>query len=518
MARNAARQRELATRVALGASRWEMLRHLLTESLLLTVLGGICGIALADAGLGTIRRLVPPDLVPLNDAGLNFWVLAFTLALSVLSGIGSGLIPALQTSGLDRHFMLKEGTRTTSGSGRQAMRRVLVVSEIALAIILLTGAGLLIRSFRRLMEVDPGFRPQHILALEVDRPQLSPEEQGRLTNDQRIAYLRQQSIEYEALMERIRALPGVEAAGGISVLPLGNAMRSASRFVVEGQPVPADGARPVAETRSVSPGYFSAMHIPLRQGRLLDAHDYASQNIVVSQAFADRFWPGGAAVGKRINFCSLAPDPCWTTVVGVVGNVHQYGLEAAPTFDSYSAVGWEPYTVVRATSDPVYLTQVVIGEVHKFEASLPVTHVITLDKLLSESVALRRLSTFLLGLFAGLALLLATVGVYAVMSYVVRLRRNEIGLRIALGAQPHSIWWLIIQSGMRIVLAGIAFGMAGAFALTTLLSALLYGVTATDPVTFGAVALLLACIAMIACYLPARQSMRIDPVTALRLD
>jgi hypothetical protein len=260
------------------------------------------------------------------------------------------------------------------------------------------------------------------------------------------------------------------------------------------------------------------MHIPLRQGRLLDSHDYASQNIVVSQAFADRFWPGGDAVGKRINFCSLAPNPCWATVVGVVGNVHQYGLEAAPTFDSYGAVGWEPYTVVRTTSDPVYLTQVVIGEIHKVDASLPVTHVITLDKLLSESVALRRLSTFLLGLFAGLAVLLATVGVYAVMCYMVRLRTNEIGLRIALGAQPHSIWWLIIQSGMRIVLAGIAIGMAGAFALTTLLSALLYGVTATDPVTFGAVVLLLACVALIACYLPARQSMRIDPLAALRLD
>jgi len=517
MARNATRRRELAVRVALGASRSRLLSHLLTESVLLSLLGGACGIALADAGLRVIRALVPPDLTGVNDASLNFGVLVFTLVLSFLSGIGCGLIPALQTLRLDLHSMTKEGTRATGAPARQATRRILVVSEIALTIILLTGAGLLIRSFQRLMKVDPGFHSHHIFALEVDRPQPSPAEQGKLTNEQRIADLRQQSIEYEALMGRIQALPGVEAAGGISVLPLGTAMRSASRFLVEGQPIPTDGVRPVAETRSVSPGYFAAMGIPLRQGRLLDAHDYGSQNVVVNQAFADRFWPGGNAIGKRFNFCSLAPEPCWTTVVGVVGNVHQYGLEAAPTFDSYGAVGWEPYTVIRTTSDPLSITQAVIGEVHKFDSSLPVTQVMTLDRLLSESVASRRLSTFLLGLFAGLALLLATIGVYAVMSFAVRLRTNEIGVRVALGAQPWNIWWLVIDSGARIVLTGIGIGMVGAFVMTKLLSALLYGVTATDPITFGGVALLLACVALLACYVPARQAMHIDPVAALRL-
>jgi putative ABC transport system permease protein len=518
MARNAARQRELAARAALGASRSRLVSQLVTESVLLSLAGGVCGIALAFIGLQAIRALVPPDLTAVNKAGLDLGVLAFTLALSFLSGIGCGLIPALQTSRLDIHSMLKEGMRATGAPARQATRRMLVVSEIALAIILLTGAGLLIRSFERLMKADPGFRPYHTLAMEVDRPQPSPAELNKLTNDQITAYFRQQSIEYEALIERIRALPGVEAAGGISVLPLGTAMQSASRFLVEGQPVPANGVRPVAETRSVSPGYFSAMDIPLRQGRWLDAHDYGSQNVVVNQAFADRFWPGGNALGKRYNLCSLAPAPCWFSVVGVVGDVHQYGLETSPTFDSYSAAGWEPYTVVRTASDPLSMTHAVIAEIHKFNSSLPVTHVMTLDTLLSESVASRRLSTFLLGLFAGLALILATIGVYAVMSYAVRLRASEIGLRIALGAQPRNIWWLIISGGARIVLTGITIGMAGAWALTRLLATLLYGVTATDPVTFGGVALLLACVALLACYFPARQAMQIDPVAALRLD
>jgi putative ABC transport system permease protein len=519
MARNAARQRELAARAALGASRSRLVSQLVTESVLLSMLGGVCGTALAFAGLRVIHALLPPDLAGVDEAGLNYAVLAFTLALSFVSGIGCGLIPALQTARLDVHSMLKQGMWATGAPARQATRRILVVSEIALAIILLTGAGLLIRSFERLMKADPGFYPFHTFALEVDRPQPSPEEQRKWTTEQWTAYLRQQSIEYEALIERIQALPGVEATGGISVLPLGTAMRSASRFVVEGRPLPADGARPVAETRSVSPGYFAAMGIPLRQGRLLNAHDYGTQNAMVNQAFADRFWPGGNALGKRYNLCSLAPDhPCWFTIVGVVGNVHQYGLESAPTFDSYGPAGWEPYTVVRTASDPLSITPAVTAEIHKFDRSLPVTHVITLDTLLSESVASRRLSTVLLGLFAGLALLLATIGVYAVMSYAVRLRTNEIGLRVALGAQPRNIWWLIISSGARIVLTGIAIGMAGALALTKLLSTLLYEVTATDPITFGGVALLLVCVALLACYLPARQAMRIDPVAALRFD
>lgn len=518
MARAAARKRELAARMALGASRARLLNHLLSESVLVSLLGGLGGILVAAAGLGAIRSLAAPDLAGMDDPRLNLRVLGFTLALSLVSGVGCGLISALHVSWSDVYRALKESVRATGAPAAQRIRHMLVVAEIALAIILLTGAGLLIRSFQRLLDVNPGFRLDHVLALEVDRPQLSPAEQGKLTNEQRIANLRQESVKYEVLMQRIKALPGVQAAGGVSVLPLGTAMQSASRFLVEGQPAPPDGMRPVAETRSISPGYFSAMGIPLRRGRFLDTHDAASQNVVINEAFAEKFWPGGDAIGKRFNFCSLAPDPCWTTVVGVVGNVHQYGLEAAPTFDSYAAVGWERYVVIRTIPDPASVAQAVIAEIHKFDPTLPVTHVLTLDQLLSRSLASRTLSTFLVGLFAGLALLLATIGVYAIMSYAVRLRSNEIAVRIALGARPRNIWWLVIHSGARIVLAGIGAGIAGALSMTQWLSALLYGVTATDPTTFGAMALLLACVAMAACCIPAGHCMKMDPAAALRRE
>jgi putative ABC transport system permease protein len=260
------------------------------------------------------------------------------------------------------------------------------------------------------------------------------------------------------------------------------------------------------------------MGIPLRMGRLLNPHDYGSQNVIVNEAFAKKFWPGGDAIGKRINFCSLAAQPCWTTIVGVVGNVHQYGLEAAPTFDEYGTGGWLPYAIIRTGSDPAVVAQSVIAEIHKFDATLPVTHVKTVDDLLSESVSPRRFSTFLLGLFAGLALLLAMVGVYAVMSYAIRLRRTEIGVRLALGARPRDIWWLIIGGGVRLIICGIALGLAGALAATKLISSLLYGVRATDPITFGAVAILLAGVALLACYIPARDAMRVDPMAALRSE
>jgi putative ABC transport system permease protein len=511
MARNAARQRELATRVALGASKGRLLSQLLTESVLLALMGGLGGVAMAEVGLRFLRVLSPAEMAGLNDAGLDFGVLAFTLALSLISGAVCGLIPGLQNARFDVH-----GMRIIGQSRGQFTRRVLVSLEIALAIILLVGAGLLMRSFQQLMDVDPGFRPRHIVAMEIEQPQLSPAEQSKQTNEEIVARQRQQAVEYESLMERIRAVPNVEAAGGISVLPLGTAMRSASRFLVEGDAVAADGARPVAETRNVSIGYFAAMGIPLRRGRLLDAHDYGSQNIVVNEALAERFWQHGDAIGKRINFCSLAPEPCWLNVVGVVGNVHQYGLDGAPTYDTYGVGGWQPYVVVRTKAEPRTVTQAIIREVHKFDGGLPVTHVEELERYVSDSVGTRRLSTFLLGLFAGLALLLAALGVYALMSYVVRLRTGEIGIRMALGAEPRHIWRLMAGSGARLVLSGIVIGLAGALALTKLLYALLYGVTATDPLTFGGAAVVLASVAAVACYFPTRRAMRIEPVTALR--
>lgn len=517
LARNAVRQKEMALRVALGASRSRLLGQLLTESILLSLLGGALGVFLAGAGLRALGAFVPSELVGVKDTGLNGWVLGFTLAVSFLAGIVCGLIPAIQTLKQDLHGILKEGTRTAGAAGGQKIRSLLVVSEIALALIPLVGAGLLIRSFHRLLEVDPGFQREHILTMEVDQPQLPLAEIIKLPPEQQIALSTKQSLQFEQLVQRIQELPGVKAAGGVSVMPLGTAMRSASRFVIDGQPLPANGARPVAETRVVSPGYFAAMGIPLRMGRPLDARDYGEQRVVVNDAIAKRFF-GGDAVGKRINLCSLDPTPCWSTIVGVVGNVHQYGLEAEPTLDIYFTGGWTQYVVVSAAADPAALSQAIISKVHGFDPTLPVTHVMTLDNLFADSVSSRRFSTFLLGMFAGLALLLAAMGIYGVMSYVVSLRTNEIGIRMALGAQPGDIWRLVIGRGAQLALSGVALGLIGAYALTKLLSSLLYGVKPTDPLTFGGVALLLVSVALLACYIPARRAMRVDPMVALRYE
>ena len=517
LARNAVRQKEIALRVALGASRSRLLKQLLTESIVLSFLGGALGILLASAGLRLLGSFVPPDLARVSQIGMNGRVMVFTLGVSFLAGMVCGLIPAVQTLRQDLNGVLKDGTRSVGSSGGQMLRSLLVVSEIALALIPLVGAGLLIRSFHRLLEVSPGFQSDHILAVEVDLPQLPFAETVKMTTAQQIELNNKQALRFDELAQKIQQLPGVKAVGGISVMPLGTAMRAASRFVIDGQPLPPNGARPVAETRLVSPGYFATMGIPLRTGRPLDAHDYKGQNVVVNEAIANRFFAGDP-IGHRVNLCSLDPTPCWSAIVGVVGNVHQYGLEAPPTLDMYFVGGWTRYTVIRTASDPSALAQAAIAEVHKFDSNLPVTHVITLDNLFSDSVSPRRFSTFLLGIFAGLALLLAAMGIYGVMSYVVSLRTNEIGIRMALGAKPGDIWRLVIGRGVQLALAGVAFGIVGAFLLTKLISSLLYGVKPTDPVTFGGVALLLVSVALLACYVPARRAMRVDPMVALRYE
>jgi putative ABC transport system permease protein len=297
------------------------------------------------------------------------------------------------------------------------------------------------------------------------------------------------------MADRIRALPGVTAVGGINELPLVPGLRSASRFQVEGQPLPPSGLRPVAETRQATIGYFAATGIPLRSGRMLDARDYGGQNILINEAMARRYLPGQDPLGKRINLCTLAPKPCWFPIVGVVGDVRQHGLDAAATYDVYYTGGWSRHLVVRTSSNPSALARAVIQEVHKADPNLP---------------------TLLLGLFAALGLLLAAVGVYGVMSYVVSLRTGEIGIRMALGAQPTNIWTLILGRGARLALAGVTLGLIGAFALTKLIAGMLFGVQPNDALSFGVMALLLISIALLACYVPARRAMRLDPVVALR--
>ena len=518
LARNAARQKEIALRIALGANRPRLVAQLLTESVLLSALGGVGGIALATAGLSTLGALAPPDLVLVKSGGLNAQVLAFTIAVCFFCGIVCGLVPAIQTLNQDIHGVLKEGGRTSATSVGSKLRSALVVSQIALALIPLIGAGLLIRSFHRLLNVDPGFRPDHILTMQVQQPAITLAELNKLSSDQQNELARKQSIQFQQMAGRIQSLPGVRAVGGVSVLPLATALQSASRFLIEGQPVPEAGARPVAQTRSANLGYFEAMGIPLVKGRLFTPADLGGSNIIINDALAKRFWPGADPIGKRINLCSLNPQPCWLQIVGVVSNIHQFGLDSPPTFDVYSAGGWTPNFVIRTSSDPVALAHAVTEEIHRIDPNLPVIHVTTLDGLLSDTVAPRRFSTILLGAFALLALVLAAVGIYGVMSYIVSLRINEIGIRMALGAQPRDIWRLIVGGGARLALAGVAIGLAGALALTRLLSSLLFQVRASDPVTFAAVVAGLGAVSLLACYIPARRATKVDPISALRHD
>jgi len=519
LVRNAAREREVAVRTALGASPWRLIRQLLTESTLLSLLGGVLGLLFAVGGLKALLAFVPAELSVLQEAGLNGWVLGFTVAVCLATGLACGLLPALRMLQNNLAGVLKQGSKGASTSGHHRTHNLLVISEIAMALVPLIGAGLLLRSFQHMLEVDPGFRPDHVLAMEVQQAGISFAKFNKLSQEEQLNYGQKQARQFEGIAEQIRAIAGVKEVGGIDDLPLGTEFRQASRFIVEGQPIPPSGERPIAEFRTVSLGYFSALRIPLRAGRLFTEDDFKQQNtVVVNEAMARRFWPNGEAVGKRINLCSLDPKPCWTTIIGIAGNVHQYGLDHAPTYDVYFVGGWTPYFIVRSASDPLRIAAAVTEVVHKFDANLPVTHMMTLDRLVSDSVSPRRFSSVLVAIFAGLALLLAAIGIYGVMSYTVSRRTQEIGVRMALGAQLGSVRRMILGQTLRLTLLGVGIGLAGAFVVARFLTSLLFGVGVYDPVTFLGVAALLIVVALAASYIPARRAMRVDPIVALRYE
>jgi len=518
LVRNAAREREVAVRTALGASPWRLIRQLLTESTLLSLLGGALGLLLALAGLRALLAFVPADLAVLHDSGLNGTVLAFTAAVCIVTGVACGLLPAVRTLKTNLAGALKQGNKGTSAAGNRRTHNLLVISEIAMALIPLVGAGLLLRSFQHLLEVDPGFRMDHILTMEIEQPALSFAQINQLSQDEQVKLGRKQSQQFEKIAAQIRALPGVKEVGGIDDLPLSNEFRLAARFVIEGQPLPAAGARPIVQYRTVSLSYFSSLAIPLRAGRFFTEDDWKLQNAVINETMARRFWPQGDAIGKRINLCSLDPKPCWSTIIGIAGNVHQFGLDAEPTFDVYFDGGWTPYLVVRTVSDPLAIAAAVRDVVRKVDPNLPVTHVMTMDGLLSDSVSPRRFSVVLIGIFAALALLLAAVGIYGVMSYTVSQRTQEIGMRMALGAQVDSVRGMILGQTLKLTLVGIGIGLAGSFVVARFLASLLFGVGTYDPVTFLGVALLLTVVALAASYIPARRAMRVDPIVALRYE
>jgi len=518
LVRNAAREREVAVRTALGASPWRLIRQLLTESTLLSMLGGAVGLLFAVGGLRALMAFVPADLGILQETGVNTWVLGFTIVVCLATGVVCGLLPALRTLKTNLAGVLKQGSKGASAAGHHRTHNLLVVSEIAMALVPLIGAGLLLRSFQRVLEVNPGFRVDHILTMEIEQAGLSLAQVSQLSQEEQIKLAEKQSLQFEQIAEQIRALPGVKEASGIDDLPLSNEFRQASRFVIDGQPAVAAGARPIAQFRTVSLSYFSTLAIPLRAGRFFTEDDWKQQNTVINETMAHRYWPQGDALGKRINLCSLDPKPCWSTIIGIAGNVHQFGLDAEPTYDVYFTGGWTPFLVIRTVSDPVSIAAAVTEVVHRVDSNLPVTHVTTMDGLLSDSVSPRRFSAVLIGIFAALALLLAAVGIYGVMSYTVSQRTQEIGVRMALGAQMGSVRRMILGHTLKLTLIGVGLGLAGAFIVARFLASLVFGVGTYDAATFLGVALLLIAVALAASYIPARRAMRVDPIVALRYE
>jgi len=518
LVRNAAREREIAVRTALGANQWRLVRQLLTESVILSFFGGGLGLLFAVAGLKILKSFVPGDLAVLRETGLNGWVLGFTLAVCLAAGLACGLLPALRTLKTNLSGVLKQGSKGASAAGHHRTHNLLVISEVAMALVPLIGAGLLLRSFQHLLQVDPGFQTEHILTMEVQQPKITLAQHNQLSQEEQANLWQKQSLQFDQIAGQIRALPGVKEVGGIDDLPLGTELRQAARFVIEGQPIPVAGARPLAQFRGTSLGYFSVLRIPLRAGRPFNQEDWNIANILINDTMARRFWPGGDAIGKRIDLCSLDKKPCWYTAVGIVGNVHQFGLDAEPTFDVYLAGGWTPYFIIRTASDPTAVAAAATDVIHKADASLPVTHVMTMDALLSDSVSPRRFSAMLIGVFAALALVLAAVGIYGVMSYTVSQRTQEIGIRMALGAQPGDVQAMILGHSVKLTLIGVVLGLAGSFALMRFLTSLLFGVSAYDAITFIGVSVLLAVVAMAAAYVPARRAVRVDPLVALRYE
>ena len=527
LARAKARQKEMAIRAAMGAGRWRIARQLLTESVLLALVGGTLGLLVARWGIQLILY-VSPDAIPRwREINLDWKVLAFTIGVSLITGILFGLVPALQAGEVDVNETLKETGRGTSG--RHWLRSSLVVVEVATTLVLLIGAGLMIRSFARLQAVNPGFSSDHLTSFTINLPQ-----KKYATEDQRSDF-------FKRVLENIRGLPGVEAAAAASGLPLGNNGWQTS-FLVDGKPVPPRDQTPLMEACTVTPDYFRAMNIPLLRGRYFNDQDNRSflagsdlskldegermiagvSAIVIDEEFARRHWPNEDAVGKRIKMGNDDKSPV-LTVVGIVGRVKMEG----PSQDSNRVQGYFPFAqlpfngmtiVIKASGDPNQLIAAAREQVKAVDPNQPIYGVRTMDEIRAESVAPERLNLTLLSIFAGIALVLAVVGIYGVMSYTVTQRTHEIGIRMAIGAQPRDVFKMVVGQGMMLALIGVAFGLVGAFALTRLMATMLFGVEPTDPATFASIAVLLTGVALVACYIPGRRATKVDPVVSLRYE
>ena len=515
LVRAAARQKEIAIRLAMGASRARLVRQLLTESVVLALGGGALGVLLAVWGVALTSAAIPQSLAKYlpgwENMGINPRALLFTLGVSVLTGLLFGLAPALQATRTNCNEALKDGGRTSATHTHNRLRSLLVVSEITLSLILLIGAGLMIRSFMQLLRVDPGYDPSNVvvmnLALGGDKYE---EPQPRVDF-------------YQQLMRRIAGVPGVVRAGAVNQLPLSRS-NSSSAFTIEGRPPLPKGQETDADWRPVTPGYLETMNIPLRRGRLLSERDDrrdAPRAVLINEALAERHFPGEDPLGRRLDFGDAQKEGYWE-IVGIVGNIKHSSLDDPAYAEAYVAHAKSPWrgmaVVVRTTNDPVQIVSAVQTELLAIDRDQPAFDVRTMDRVVSESLAPQRVTMVMMGIFAVIALLLAAVGVYAVMSYAVTQRTHEIGVRLALGAQPADILRMVVRQGMALAGAGLALGLVASYFLTQGMSKVLYGVSASDPVTFAGISALLAVVAFAANYLPARRATKVDPMQALRYE
>jgi putative ABC transport system permease protein len=512
LARAAGRDRELAVRMALGAGRARLVRQMLTESVLLALVGGGFGLLLGAVGTGALASMIPADLRQRVSIAIDWHVLLFLFVITVLTGVIFGLAPAWRASRTDVNESLKEGGRSgTAGVGRNRYRQALVVSEFALGLVLVVASALMIRSFYELLKVNPGFRISHVLTAEVNLP------------GNKYSKLAQINGFYRDVLARIQALPGVVAAGAIMPLPLsGNGWQGS--FYVEGTPPPKAGEVPFSDYHMVTPGYFPAMGPPLLRGRLFTAADdhSAPPVAIVSWSFARRYLPGQDPIGKRFKFGGPDSKQHWITIVGEVADTKQYGLGKKSKTEFYVPAAQQPngdmILVARTRRDASALTSAVRDAVAAVDSQQPIFNVRTMQSYLDQNLSGQRLSAMLLGLFAALGLVLAAVGIYGVIAYMVSLRRHEIGIRMALGASRGDVLRMVLGSGARLALVGIGVGVALGLGLMRLVSSLLYGVKASDPAIYALGALVLGVVAMLACYVPARRAMKVDPATALRYE
>src|SRR2546423_2318093 len=516
LVRASSRQRELAVRTALGASRWRLVRQLLTESLLLALVGGALGLLISVWGVEFISKAIPPTFTQYiagwKRMRIDSTVLLFTLGASVLTGVVFGIVPALQATRTNLNESLKEGGQEGAAGGlrRNRVRSLLVVAEVALSLVLLAGAGLMVRSFVEMLRADLGLRPQGVLTMQMSLPPAAYPE-----NQQRISF-------YEQLVSRVRQLPGVSETAAINFLPMGHGGRTSTSFRVDGRPAPPKGREPFADYFVVTPGYFGAAGTRIIQGRGLDERDDENSPRVclVNAALARRMFPAGDAVGQRI---VLSEKEGPVEIVGVAEDVKNEDMDEQPDWAMYRPMRQDPWwtmaLVVRTEgADPNGLAPAVRGEVRALDKDLPVYDVRPLGDIVEEAISAKRLAMSLMAFFALGALALAAVGLYAVMSYVVAQRTHEIGIRLALGAQGRDILRLVVGQGLLLVTVGLGLGLAGAPPLTPGMSGSLYGVSATDPLVFGVVAAVLAVAATLACYVPARRATKVDPMVALRYE